>query len=176
MLLCSVIALVSGNLRPAFMEIAPTLNASNISTIMAITYQRDVPVDLEQFIALYQSCSLGARRPLDDRSIAQQMQQHGNLTFTAWDNDQLVGISRSLTDFGYVCYLADLAIRDSHQRLGIGLELIRLTRSALGPRAMIVLIAAPQAVDYYPTIGFTRHDSAWILKAGDPFPMPTKCG
>ena len=68
MRLFSVIALVSGNLRPAFIEIAPTFNASIISTIMAITYQRDVPVDLEQFIALYQSCSLGARRPLDDCS------------------------------------------------------------------------------------------------------------
>jgi predicted N-acetyltransferase YhbS len=134
---------------------------------MTITYKRDEPVNLDQFIALYQSCTLGARRPLDDRAIAAQMQQHGNLQITAWDNDLLVGISRSLTDFGYVCYLADLAIRDSHQKQGIGLELIHLTRAALGPRAMIVLLAAPQAVEYYPKIGFTRHESAWILKAGD---------
>jgi len=36
---------------------------------------------------------------------------------------------------------------------------------------MIVLLAAPLARDYYPKLGFTRHDSAWILKASDPFPV-----
>ena len=138
---------------------------------MAITYRTGNDLDLDQVIALYQSCTLGARRPLDDRGIASDMLRHGNLVITAWDGALLVGISRSLTDFSYVCYLADLAVRDSHQRLGIGIELISRTRAGLGPRAMIVLLAAPQAVDYYPKIGFTRHDSAWILKAGEPFPV-----
>ena len=135
---------------------------------MSLTYRRGNDLDVEQVIALYHACTLGARRPLDDRAIAAQMLAHANLVITAWDGGLLVGISRSLTDFGYVCYLADLAVRDSHQRLGVGLELIRRTRAELGVRAMIVLLAAPQAVDYYPRIGFTRHESAWILKAGDP--------
>ncbi|HEX3132892.1 MAG TPA: GNAT family N-acetyltransferase [Planctomycetota bacterium] len=135
---------------------------------MAITYRRGNDLDLDQVIDLYRACSLGARRPLDDRAIAQQMLNHANLVITAWDGDLLVAISRSLTDFGYVCYLADLAVRESHQRLGLGLELIKRTRAELGLRAMIVLIAAPQAVDYYPKIGFTRHESAWILKGGEP--------
>jgi hypothetical protein len=34
---------------------------------------------------------------------------------------------------------------------------------------MLVLIAAPKAADYYPRIGFSKHDSAWILRAGDEF-------
>lgn len=137
---------------------------------MTITYRSGNEIDLDQMIALYQACTLGARRPLDDRTIAADMLRHADLVITAWDGELLVGISRSLTDFGYVCYLADLAVRDTHQRLGIGVELITRTRAGLGPRAMIVLLAAPQAVDYYPKIGFTRHESAWLLKAGEPFP------
>ena len=137
---------------------------------MAITYRTGNDLDLDLIIGLYQACTLGARRPLDDRHIAQQMLDHANLVITAWDGNLPVGIARSLTDFGYVCYLADLAIRESHQKLGIGLELIRRTRAALGPRSKIVLISAPQAVDYYPKIGFTRHNSAWMLDATDPFP------
>jgi hypothetical protein len=35
-----------------------------------------------------------------------------------------------------------------------------------------VLLAAPKAVGYYPRIGFTRHDSAWMLRASDPFESP----
>ena len=134
----------------------------------AISYRSGNDLDLDQVIALYHACTLGARRPLDDRAIAADMLRHANLVITAWDGPLLVGIARSFTDFGYVCYLADLAVRDSHQRLGIGLELIRRTRAALGPRAKITLLAAPQAVDYYPRIGFTRHESSWLLDAGEP--------
>ena len=155
------------NLQRGFTIIARAVTARRCPT-MAITYRRGNHVDLTQVIDLYHACTLGARRPLDDRAIAQQMLNHANLVISAWDGDLLVGISRSMTDFGYVCYLADLAVRESHQRLGLGLELIKRTRAELGARAMIVLIAAPQAVDYYPKIGFTRHESAWILKAGEP--------
>jgi predicted N-acetyltransferase YhbS len=89
---------------------------------------------------------------------------------TAWDETAdaktLVGISRSMTDFRYVTYLADLAVRASYQRMGIGVELIRQTHQA-APEAYIVLLAAPKAVDYYPRIGFTRHESAWVLRPGE---------
>src|SRR5581483_4778043 len=77
------------------------------------------------------------------------------------------GIARTLTDFSCVAYLSDLAVRASHQRRGIGVEMIRKTREKLGPRSMLVLLAAPKAVDYYPKVGFTRHESAWVLRAGD---------
>jgi len=133
-----------------------------------ITYRRGNDLPLDEVIDLYLSTSLGVRRPMDDREIVADMLRHANLVITAWDRDLLVGIARSLTDYSYVTYLADLAVRESHQKLGIGVEMIRLTREAMGPRSMIVLLAAPAAVDYYPKIGFTRHGSAWILKSGEP--------
>ena len=81
-----------------------------------------------------------------------------------------MGLARTLTDFLYVGYLSDLAVALSHQRLGIGTQLIAKTREQMGPRSMLVLLAAPKAVDYYPRVGFKRHDSAWLLRAGDAFP------
>ena len=128
-------------------------------------------MDLDQVIDLYRKSTLGERRPIDDRQIVSDMIRHANLMVTAWDGDLLVGISRTLTDFSYVGYLADLAVRQSHQKMGIGTRLIQKTREAMGPRSMLVLLAAPKAVDYYPRIGFTKHNSAWILKASDPFPL-----
>jgi predicted N-acetyltransferase YhbS len=96
----------------------------------------------------------------------QRMLREANLVITAWDGERMVGISRSLTDFSYATYLADLAVRESHQRQGIGQELIRRTQRASVPAA-IVLLAAPAAEQYYPHIGFTRHPQAWRLLAGD---------
>jgi hypothetical protein len=53
-------------------------------------------------------------------------------------------------------------------------QVIQKTRERMGPRSMLVLLAAPKAVDYYPRIGFTKHNSAWVLKAADPFPNRTR--
>lgn len=33
-----------------------------------------------------------------------------DITVTAWDGEMLVGIARTLTDFSYAAYLADLAV------------------------------------------------------------------
>lgn len=131
-------------------------------------YGNDLAVEI--VIELYNASGLGERRPVDDPAIFADMLRHGNLTVTAWDGDLLVGISRTLTDFSYVGYLSDLAVRKSHQKLRIGVELIQKTRDKMGPRSMLVLLSAPQAVEYYPRIGFTQHSSAWVLRAGEPFP------
>lgn len=131
-----------------------------------ITYRTDLVPDLATARALYADCSLGARRPIDDDARFGAMLAHANLTVTAWDGERLVGISRSLTDFGFTTYLADLAVRDAYQRHGIGRELIRLTQHA-APQAKIVLLAAPAAVDYYPRIGFHNHPQAWLLDPSD---------
>ena len=96
------------------------------------------------------------------------MLRHANLVVTAWDEELLVGIARTLTDFSYVGYLADLAVRASHQRRGVGAHLIQQTRNKMGPDSMLVLLAAPKASEYYPRIGFSRHESAWILRAEAP--------
>ena len=48
-----------------------------------------------------------------------------------------------------------------YQKQGIILQLIEHTKQVLHPQAKIVLLSAPQAVDYYPHIGFTQHMSAW---------------
>jgi GNAT superfamily N-acetyltransferase len=133
-----------------------------------LEYRFGNELDLDQVIELYRASTLGERRPIDDREIVRAMIQHSNLVVTAWEGDLLVGIARTLTDFAYVGYLSDLAVRESHQRRGIGVELIRKTRERMGPRSGLVLLAAPKAVDYYPRIGFRRHDSAWTLRASDP--------
>ena len=118
-------------------------------------------------IELYRASTLGARRPVDDRERMDAMIRNANLVVTAWDGDLLVGISRALSDFCYVTYLSDLAVRVSHQKRGIGKELIRRTQTAGGPQALLLLLAAPAAESYYPHIGFTHHPQAWLLGPED---------
>ncbi len=136
-----------------------------------IVYRSGNQLDLDTVLDLYHASGLSERRPVDDRQIFSDMLSNANLIVTAWDENLLVGIARTLTDFAYVGYLSDLAVRRSHQRQGVGIGLVQRTREQMGPRSMLVLLAAPAAREYYPRVGFTRHDSAWILRATDPFPV-----
>ncbi len=128
-----------------------------------ILYRTGNDLDLDAVIELYQASTLGERRPIDNRERMASMLRHANLVVTAWDGDRLVGVSRALTDFSFVTYLSDLAVRRSHQNQGIGKELIRRTQALGGKDAKLVLLAAPAAEQYYPRIGFTRHPQAWML-------------
>jgi predicted N-acetyltransferase YhbS len=132
---------------------------------MTLTYSAARSITADQFIDLLTRSTLGERRPIDDRACIEAMLQHANLLCTAWDGDALVGVARSVTDFAYCCYLSDLAVAETHQKQGVGRQLIRLTQEQLGPRAKIVLLAAPKAEGYYPKLGFSAHRSAWTIAA-----------
>lgn len=138
-----------------------------MSTHNQIEYRLGNQLDLDQVIELYVASTLGQRRPVDDRGRMQTMLANASIVVTAWDGETLVGIARSVSDFSYCTYLSDLAVRASHQRQGIGRELIERTRTAGGSQTTLILLSAPAAVEYYPNIGFNRHDSAWFLRAGD---------
>lgn len=130
---------------------------------MDIEYKVNEPVTTDQFVEVLRRSMLGERRPVDDRECIEGMIANGNLTVTAWDGGELVGIARSVTDFHYACYLSDLAVSKSHQNYGIGKRLQALTQEQLGPKCTLILIAAPAANDYYDHIGFSNNPRCWIL-------------
>jgi ribosomal protein S18 acetylase RimI-like enzyme len=109
-------------------------------------------LDLDEVLEVYLSSGLGERRPIADRERFGVMVRNANLIVTCRIDKAMVGIARCVSDFSYVTYLSDIAVGRPHQRSGIGRALIEATRKE-----------APQAKIYYPHIGFSRHDSAWVL-------------
>ncbi len=135
---------------------------------MSLTYRSDRSLSVSEFTDVLVRSTLGERRPIDDPERLAAMLAHADLVCTAWDGDRLVGVSRSVTDFAYCCYLSDLAVDVAYQGQGVGTELIRLTQSRLHPRCNVILLSAPKAREYYPRIGFTAHPSAWVVPAHPP--------
>ena len=129
-----------------------------------IIYRNNAKITPAQAIDLYIRATLGERRPIDRVTTFADMLANANLIITAWDQEKLVGIARTLTDFSYVAYLADLAVDEQYQKQGIGKQLIEETKSHLNSECMIVLLAAPKANDYYQKIGFEHNPRAWTLK------------
>jgi ribosomal protein S18 acetylase RimI-like enzyme len=119
-------------------------------------------LDVGEALQVYQSSGLAERRPVADSERFAAMIRNANLIVTCRVEGQLAGIARSISDFSYATYLSDIAVSREYQRSGIGRALIDATMRE-APQAKIVLLSAPAATEYYPHVGFARHDSAWVL-------------
>ena len=132
---------------------------------MPIDYQTEPDLTAEEFIELLHRSTLAARRPVNDKPRVERMLHGASLIVTARNDGLLVGVSRAITDFAYCTYLSDLAVDVAFQRQGIGKRLIAETHRLAGLESTLILLSAPQAVDYYPHIGMQRHESCWIKKS-----------
>lgn len=136
-----------------------------------VIYAIEPDLSVEEYADVLLRSTLAERRPIDQPEILSQMLAGADLLITARVGGLLVGISRAVTDFAYCVYLSDLAVDVAHQRRGIGRELIRRTKEAAGPHAMLILLAAPKAVTYYPHIGMKPYHSCWVIER-EPFSGP----
>ena len=126
-----------------------------------IIYKFDVVPTAQQVIELYTDADLP--RPTHDPQRIRAMFENSDLIVTAWDENKLVGVSRTITDWVWCSYLADLAVSPGYNRSGIGKKLIALTKERVGEQSMVLLLSVPMAMDYYPKVGFSKEDRAFII-------------
>jgi GNAT superfamily N-acetyltransferase len=112
-----------------------------------IDYKVNTPLATEQIVSLFENS--GIRRPTRESVRIRRMFDNANLVVSAWHGEQLVGVSRALTDYSYCCYLSDLAVRKEYQRMGIGRTLVQITRERAGRQSMLLLLSAPEAMEYF---------------------------
>lgn len=128
----------------------------------SVDYRHNLPLDPLDVVRVFENS--GIRRPTGDLPRIARMFAAPSLTVSAWIDGSLVGVSRSLTDYAYCCYLSDLAVDKAHQGLGIGRELIRRTRAVVGDGVSLVLLSAPNAMSYYPGLGFEQAANAFVIR------------
>jgi GNAT superfamily N-acetyltransferase len=127
-----------------------------------IRYAVNEAIDADQFVDLLERAGLAPRRPVHDRACVEGMVAHADITVTAWHDDLLVGVARSVTDYSYCCYVSDLAVDLEHQRTGIGKRMLDLTGEQVGPLCKLLLFSAPDAQSYYPHVGFANNPNGWV--------------
>lgn len=130
---------------------------------MSIDYRINESISVERLAALF--VKSGIQRPATDLVRLQRMIDNANLTITAWDGEKLVGVARALTDYVWCCYVSDLAVDKEYQRQGIGRELLRQIQAQMeSGKATLLLLSAPEAMDYYPKIGLQPIQNGWMIK------------
>ena len=128
---------------------------------MNITFKTDIVPTAEQVCTLYERS--GLPRPTNDKERIQKMFENSDLIVTAWDNEKLAGVCRSITDWVWCCYLSDLAVDPDYKKGGIGKKLIEMTKEKVGKQSMILLLSVPTAMEYYPKVGFTKEDRGFMM-------------
>ncbi|MGQ0665376.1 MAG: GNAT family N-acetyltransferase [Pseudomonadota bacterium] len=131
---------------------------------MAIVYALEKTLAAPEFVDVLERSSLARRRPVGELERIDKMLKNASLVVTAREDGKLIGVVRALTDFSYCCYLSDMAVDRAYQRRGIGKALLEKTREAVGPDAMVLLLAAPDAMAYYPQVGMAKADNAFIFR------------
>jgi N-acetylglutamate synthase-like GNAT family acetyltransferase len=125
-------------------------------------YRLNFPLEAAEVAAVFEAS--GIRRPTKDLARIGRMFANANLVLSAWHNGKLIGVCRALTDFSYCCYLSDLAVVNSYQKHGIGREFIARIQAAIGDEVALILLSAPEAMEYYPKVGFEKIDNGFIIK------------
>ncbi len=130
---------------------------------MQILYTIEQNLQPTEFVDLLIRSTLSERRPVADSERIGLMLKHGNLVVTARLDGKLIGVSRALTDFAFCTYLSDLAVDVAYQHAGIGKRLIDATQRA-APKALLILLAAPAAFNYYGKIGMEKFEHCFLLR------------
>ncbi|MCL0043269.1 GNAT family N-acetyltransferase [Dehalococcoidia bacterium] len=127
-----------------------------------IEYQKNAALKLDDIVRVFNSSTIN--RPTDDPARIKTMFDHANLIISAWDTNKLVGVCRALTDFSYCCYLSDLAVDIEYQHQGIGRTMIENIRENIGEKTSLILLSAPDAMEYYPKVGFEKIENGYKIQ------------
>ena len=129
---------------------------------MKIQFKINSKVSADAVIGIFKDS--GIDRPVNDTIRMQNILDNSNLIVTAWDGIELIGIARSITDYHYCCYLADLAVKKAYQKSGIGKTMIDIIQNTIGDQTMLILLSSTPTMEYYPKVGFDKIENGFIIK------------
>src|SRR5690554_2339083 len=129
---------------------------------MKIVYRDDKMQNASDVAEVFKES--GIRRPFEDVERIQRLIDNSDIVISAWLDGKMIGVARALTDFSYCCYLSDLAVVKYYQKHGVGRKLVEMVQARIGDECSLVLLSAPDALDYYPRLGFDKADNAFVIK------------
>jgi GNAT superfamily N-acetyltransferase len=129
---------------------------------MTVVYAQEQTLSVEDYVAVLAETTMRTKRPLSNTARIAEMLAGANFIVTAREGGTIVGLARCITDFAWIAYCAELAVKESAQGRGIGAGLIKTVDELLGPRIGLMLVAEPEAVGFYQRIGLERLDTGFF--------------
>lgn len=86
-----------------------------------------------------------------------------NVFIAVYDDKNLIGIARAISDFAWVAYLSHLAVLPEYQGKGIGKELVDLLLREIGDEVSLLVHSADRATGFYESAGFERYNNVYRI-------------
>lgn len=132
-----------------------------------IVYAREQSLSVADYVAVLSETTLRDKRPLQNTKRIAEMLGGANFIVTAREDGQILGLARCITDHAWICYCAELAVKESAQRRGTGKGILDACWDLLGPRIGFSLFSEPGALAFYERAGLTRLDSGFFRTRTD---------
>ena len=127
---------------------------------MTTRYEVDGAVEVAEVRALLQHG--GFRRPLDDDGRIARMLDNASLRIVVRDDDErLVGFTRVITDYAYYGLVVEVVVAPDLKGHGIGREMLRRVREAVGDQVTLVLVSSVEGDPFYEHLGWERIPRGW---------------
>lgn len=131
---------------------------------MSIVYAREQSLSAADYVEVLRDTTMRSKRPLANLERIGRMLRGANFIVTAREDGAILGLARCITDDAWVCYCAELAVKESAQGRGIGKALLEKCYELLGPGISLGLAAEPAAVPFYEHIGMHRYPAFFHLR------------
>jgi len=129
-----------------------------------ITYKTTISIFKEDLLALYNDA--GWSSYTTDIDKLQRAIENSYSVFSAWENDILVGLVRSISDGETICYIQDILVLEAYKRKGIGKALIDKILVQCNDIRQIVLLTDAQDFDtrkFYESQSFKSCDDGFLV-------------
>jgi ribosomal protein S18 acetylase RimI-like enzyme len=119
---------------------------------MEMKNSKEIPES--DLISLYSSAGWSAYTQNPSQLV--QAVRRSSYVATIWDQGQLVGLARCISDGATIMYLQDILIRPTHQRKGLGAKLVRDCLEKFKDLRQKVLLTddSPGQAAFYESLGF----------------------
>ena len=121
---------------------------------MTIRYQDNTPISIDSLTQLYQS--VGWRNYYKAPAIMSQLLPGAWHYISAWEEDQLVGLIRTISDGCYILYIQDILVHPDYQRQAIGTSLVKQMLERAKDMQQIILTTddTERTIQFYQSLGF----------------------
>lgn len=130
-----------------------------------LNYKVNFAISVEDFIRLILQSPFKDTVSTDNLTQLDAMLNNADLLISAWDDEQVVGFVRAVTDFSSCCYICELAIDAHYQKHGIDRQLMRIAAEELPPDCQILFFSTDSNLTEYLKLGFTQSPRAWHTTA-----------
>ena len=120
---------------------------------MSISYRSNIALDTNKLQELFLSVEWDSGNYPEKLSKAIT---GSTSVFTAWDNEQLVGLINVLSDGSMAAYVHYLLVRPEYQSQGIGKALVNMVVEEYADVPHKVLVAYNSEVGFYERCGFDQ--------------------